>query len=166
MVKIGFGGGCHWCTEAIFQSLKGVDKVEQGWISSEGSFFEYSEAVVVHYDETVIDLVSLISIHLHTHSCTSTHALRSKYRSAVYSFDPIQANISKEIIESLQQDFDLPIITQVLPFSFFKMNKGQYLDYAVKFPESPFCKTYIHPKLAILKQRFSNHILHQANTTT
>jgi peptide-methionine (S)-S-oxide reductase len=73
MDKIGFGGGCHWCTEAIFQSLKGVENVDQGWISSVGEYSSLSEAVVAHFDSNLINLITLVSIHLHTHSCTSLH---------------------------------------------------------------------------------------------
>jgi len=72
--KIGFGGGCHWCTEAYFQSLKGVEEVEQGWISAVTPNEAFSEAVIVHYDEHVIALNILISIHLHTHASTKNHS--------------------------------------------------------------------------------------------
>ena len=50
MKKIGFGGGCHWCTEAIFQALNGVESVEQGWISSLNPYDTFSEAVIVHFN--------------------------------------------------------------------------------------------------------------------
>lgn len=82
--KIGLGGGCHWCTEAYFLSLKGVEKVEQGWIASTPPNDAFSEAVLVHYDPSQIPLPVLIAIHLHTHAATKAHAFRSKYRSAVY----------------------------------------------------------------------------------
>ncbi len=91
MEKIGFGGGCHWCTEAVFQALIGVEKVEQGWIASEGENDSFSEAVIVHFDESTIDLSTLTAIHLFTHSCTSEHSMWKKYRSAVYTFSNKQA---------------------------------------------------------------------------
>ena len=84
--KIGFGGGCHWCTEAVFQSLKGVAKVEQGWIASFDEYDSFSEAVIVYYNETVISLETLIDVHLYTHRSNSDHSMRKKYRSAVYTF--------------------------------------------------------------------------------
>jgi peptide-methionine (S)-S-oxide reductase len=77
--KIGFGGGCHWCTEAYFQSLTGVDKVEQGWISSTAPDDTFSEAVIVYYNPAIIPLKILIAVHLHTHAATKNHSFRKKY---------------------------------------------------------------------------------------
>ncbi|WP_343065456.1 peptide-methionine (S)-S-oxide reductase [Arenibacter arenosicollis] len=81
--KIAFGGGCHWCTEAVYQSLKGVEVVEQGFVASKGEESFFSEAVIVHYDPKSIALKDLILIHLYTHKSTSDHSMRNKYRSAI-----------------------------------------------------------------------------------
>lgn len=156
-MKIGFGGSCHWCTEAIFQSLIGVSKVEQGWISSI-EVNTLSEAVIVYFDQSKISLNTLIEIHLHTHSCTSRHSLRTKYRSAVYVFNDTQQILAKNILESFQSDFELPIITEVLTFAFFKLNKEDYLDYYYRDPERAFCKNQITPKLKKLIFQFAEKI--------
>ncbi len=87
--KIGFGGGCHWCTEAVFQSLMGVIKVEQGWISAEGTE-DFHEAIILHFNSDIISLKKLIEVHLYTHNSTSNHSMRIKYRSAVYAFTEVQ----------------------------------------------------------------------------
>jgi len=76
---IGFGGGCHWCTEAVFQSLKGVEKVEQGWISPANDISAFSESVLVHFQLKQNFLQTLIAVHLQTHSATSEHKMRNKY---------------------------------------------------------------------------------------
>ncbi|WP_309597677.1 peptide-methionine (S)-S-oxide reductase [Flavobacterium oreochromis] len=114
--KIGFGGSCHWCTEAIFQSLKGVEKVKQGWIRSKNQNQNFSEAIVLYYDPKLISLPLLIEIHLHTHSCTSNHSMREKYRSAIYYFNKNDKEYALNTIKQLQKDFQDKIITQVLPF--------------------------------------------------
>lgn len=154
MTTIGFGGSCHWCTEAIFQSLEGVLEVKQGWILSE----YFSEAVVVDYDSAIISEATLIAVHLHTHNCTSNHSMREKYRSAVYTFTEDQASSAKEIISGLQTDFELPIITEVLPFREFKWNKPEQLNYYYTDPARPFCRNYIDPKLRLLMQRFGKEM--------
>lgn len=158
MNKVAFGGGCHWCTEAVFQSLIGVLEVEQGWLASDGEFNEYSEGVVVHYNEKLMSLSVLVDIHLHTHSCTSTHQLRGKYRSAVYVYRDDQLRSVQKLIEDLQSDFDKNIITKVLPMMRFKKNKEEYLDYYYKNPEQKFCKRYINPKLKFLLENYTNQV--------
>ena len=158
MNKIGFGGGCHWCTEAVFQVLNGVEKVEQGWISSVGENDSFSEAVIVHFDESKIDLSVLVAIHLYTHSCTSKHAMRKKYRSAVYTFSDHQRQEVEEMIKDLQSEFSAPIITEALPFVAFKENEERYQNYYQKNAGNQFCQTYINPKFKILMQRFSEQV--------
>lgn len=157
MDKIALGGCCHWCTEAIYQSLKGVSKVEQGFVSSSGSYTSFSEGVIVHFDKETILLKDIIEIHLHTHSSTSKHVMRSKYRSAVYTFSIDQACDVEKIIMDLQKRFELNIITEVLPFVDFKSSEKQFANYYFNDPQKPFCQNYIEPKIKLLLQRFSNH---------
>lgn len=152
--KIGFGGGCHWCTEAYFQSLKGVKKVEQGWISSTPPNESFSEAVIVHYDSDIISLKVLTAIHLNTHASTKNHNLREKYRSALYVFDGNVA-ASKKLISDLQSDFDEKIITEVLLFSKFSLNTEDQHNYYKKNKEGTFCERYISPKLQLIEKKYA-----------
>lgn len=155
--KIGFGGGCHWCTEAVFQSLKGVYNVEQGWIASEGEANAFSEAVIVEFDASIIPLEILIEVHLRTHKSTSEHSMRKKYRSAIYVFNQDEkANVSK-ILEVLQPKFSSQLVTQVLSFSKFKPSREEIVNYYYKNPQKPFCETYINPKLKLLLNAFSDY---------
>ncbi len=157
LTKIAFGGGCHWCTEAVFQTLKGVDKVEQGYVASIGENQTFSEAVIVHYHKEIA-LKTLIEIHLYTHKSTSNHSMRDKYRSAIYTFSEEQAKVSRAVIVNLQKDFDEQIITKVIPFKSFKPSREAIQNYYQKNPERPFCKTFINPKLKLLLEQFSKHI--------
>ncbi len=153
-LKIGLGGGCHWCTEAIFQSLIGVEKVDQGWICSESPNDGFSEAIVVHFCTETICLEKLIQVHLLTHASTSNHSMRTKYRSAVYYFDSLLSEQIKKIMAVLQTGFNEKIITKVLPYVEFKKNSEKYLNYYLRNPDAAFCKTHIHPKL---QQLFKTH---------
>ena len=114
----------------------------------------YSEAVIVHFDPTAISLADLVLIHLHTHSCTSTHPMRAKYRSAVYYFQDSGRALIEDNLRKAQAEFDQPIITQALPFSAFKLNEETYQQYYLKHPEGQFCKTYIDPKIDLLESRY------------
>lgn len=152
MNKIGFGGGCHWCTEAIFQALKGVNKVDQGWIASIAPFDTFSEGVIVHYNKH-ITIDTLIEVHLLTHSSTSLHGMRNKYRSAVYYFDADDQPVIDVIIKNLELKNETTYITTSLPFAGFKENTENYLNYYKKNKHGPFCQTYIDPKLAIVRKK-------------
>ena len=153
--KIGFGGGCHWCTEAVFQSLLGVIKVEQGYASSEDINTSFSEAVIVHFDSEMMSLRTLIEVHLLTHNSTSDHSMRSKYRSAVYIFSEKQKKEAYLAIGQFREEQDKLFITEVLVFSEFKPSREQITNYYYKNPEKPFCKSFIDPKLKLLLSHFS-----------
>jgi len=156
--KIAFGGGCHWCTEAVFQSLKGVEKVEQGYVASIDENNAFSEAVIVHFEPITIALETQIEIHLHTHKSTRQHSMRYKYRSAVYTFSEEQKHKVKGVIDSIQGTFESEIITKVVPFDSFKASPEMFQNYYQKNPNKPFCKTFINPKLSLLIKQFSIHI--------
>lgn len=92
LAKLGFSGGCHWCTEAVFQAVIGVEKVEQGWISPAGKAGTFYEGVLVHFDPALVDIDLLVAIHLHSHSATADHSMRNKYRSGVYVFNQVHGD--------------------------------------------------------------------------
>ena len=158
ILKIALGGGCHWCTEAVFQALKGVVKVEQGYVASLDENKWFSEAVIVHFNEADIKLNVLIEIHLHTHKSTSNHSMRNKYRSAVYAFTEKQENQSAELLIKLQDKFDEKIITKVLIFSEFEASRESIQNYYQKNPKKPFCKQFIDPKLKLLLDKFGAYV--------
>jgi len=159
MQRIAFGGGCHWCTEAIFQALKGVNQVDQGWVSSTHTdTTTLSEAVIVHFDPERISLDTLTEIHLFTHNATSNHSFRQKYRSAVYTFSDVQEKEAQDILKEKQKFFEKPLVTKVYPFGEFRLNDAQYLDYYKSNPNKPFCQVRIEPKLRVLLERYSTLI--------
>jgi len=157
MEKMGFGGGCHWCTEAIFASIVGVAEVEQGWIRP-AMDDRFSEAVLVEFDQKAVSIAKLVAIHLYSHSATSTHSLREKYRSAVYVFNNAQTREVERSILQLQKGFTDRIITQVLEFGEFKLNSAAFLNYYASDPDRPFCRSYITPKLNALLERFGKQV--------
>lgn len=156
--KIAFGGGCHWCTEAVFQSLKGVERVEQGFIASTAKNDTFSEAVIVHFDDNLISQRILIEIHLHTHNCTSYHSMRNKYRSAVYTFSVNQAIEVQQSLTDLQPAFNHRLVTKVYPFVKFKPSEERFTNYYGKNPSKPFCKNHIDPKLSLLLTQFTEQV--------
>ncbi len=158
MHKIGLGGGCHWFTEAVFQSLSGVARVEQGFIRSHAPADSWSEAVIVHFDESRIALDTLIEVHVRTHSSTARHSMRGKYRSAVYVFDSAQADEARRVLLHLNAEFSDALVTEVLEFAEFRASDARYHNYYDSDPDRPFCRRYIDPKLDAVRQRFSENV--------
>jgi peptide-methionine (S)-S-oxide reductase len=157
--KIGLGGGCHWCTEAVFQALRGISGVAQGFIRSDPPNDNWSEAIEVSFDPTVISLETLIDIHLRTHASTSAHKLRGKYRSAVYTFDEAQADKAEGALRGLQTEFEDPLQTRILCHIGFKASNARFQNYYATDPDRPFCQTYIDPKLRLLRERYAESFL-------
>ena len=152
---IAFGGGCHWCTEAVFKALKGVLKVDQGYIASTAPNESFSEGVIVTYKPNIISLEQLIEIHLHTHNATNNHSFRTKYRSAMYNYKEGQKNAFAKAKQELQTSFYKLIITTALPFAEFKPSRESIRDYYAKKPEAPFCSRYILPKIDFLNNTYN-----------
>ena len=157
MSKIGFGGGCHWCTEAVFQALAGVQRVQQGFICSLAPADSWSEAVIVHFNPSQIHLATLVEVHIRTHSATSNHSMRSKYRSAIYVFDDAQADGVGKALALLQPEFAGKLVTAILNFVDFKSSDERFQNYYATNPDRPFCKRYIDPKLDLIRTRFAVH---------
>lgn len=149
--KLGFGGGCHWCTEAVFQAITSVQNVEQGYISSTAPHDAMSEAVIVHFGDST-DLELLLDVHLQTHSSTQLHSRRSDYRSAVYYFDEAQKELLELLLITLSRKRNQSYITAILPFQEFKASRESIQDYYKTRPEAPFCKRYIEPKLKVVQE--------------
>ena len=153
--SIGLGGGCHWCTEAVYASLIGIKSVKQGWVSAKKPDDEFSEAVLIEFNEAEISLETIIDIHLQTHSATSNHSMRKKYRSAVYVMNEDDHNRVKGILVSLQESFKKPLITRCLRFKKFKSSGEQYINYYEKNPDKPFCQVFIQHKLNMLLKQYT-----------
>ena len=156
--KIGLGGGCHWCTEAIFKSVEGVKSVEQGYIASLGDQSSFSEGVIVNYNPESVKLKTLIEIHLITHQSAVNHSMRNKYRSAIYTFSDRQKTIVEKLVQEMSKDFSTNLITKILDFSDFKTSRPEIQNYYFKDVNRPFCKKFIDPKLKILMNTYSRNL--------
>ena len=150
-VKLGLGGGCHWCTEAVFQSVAGVVRVEQGYISSIAPFETKSEAVIVHLTDSM-NLEKLIDIHLQTHASTKEHSRRLEYRSTIYYFDEEMKSRIDAVVVSLSRKRNEKYITHIIPFSSFEPSRESIQNYYKTRPNAPFCKRYIEPKLKVVEE--------------
>lgn len=156
--KLGLGGGCHWCTEAVFQAVPAVDRVEQGYISSVAPYDHKSEGVLIHFTD-INSLEKIIDIHLQTHASTKQHSRREEYRSAIYYFDPEMKSRVETVLNSLSRKRNNKnrkqnenYITQTLPFVSFEASWDDIQNYYKTRPDAPFCKRYIEPKLKVVEE--------------
>ena len=142
----------------MFDSLRGVVRVEQGFIKSNAPHDSFSEAVIVTFDPEIISLSVLTDIHLRTHASGSNHSMRGKYRSAVYVKGAVQHREAQMVLKALSTAFETPRITQVLEHVAFKPSEACFQNYYKKGPDRPFCKTYIDPKLKRLREKYGTYL--------
>ena len=148
---VAFGGGCHWCTEAVFQHVVGVTRVEQGFAASAPPNDALSEAARVWWDEGAVSLARLVAVHLDTHAAQADHAMRGKYRSAIYVTTDAQGKAARAALAA-EASRRGPLVTRVLPLARFERSAERYRDYYRRRPDAPFCRTYIAPKLDRLEE--------------
>jgi peptide-methionine (S)-S-oxide reductase len=165
MARAAFGGGCHWCTEGVFQALRGVAQVDQGFVRSDAPADTWSEGVIVTFDPSVIPLATLSEVHLRTHSATRARSPRSKYRSAIYLFEDSQRAEAEQALVRFADGCGQAVHTLVLPFKGFRASDERYQNYYRTDPNRPFCRRYIDPKLDHIREHFSDLALPDANTT-
>ena len=144
-----FGGGCHWCTEAVFQHVPGVSRVVQGFAAGPAPEDALSEAALVRWNAADVSLATLIDVHLATHAAQADHTLRARYRSAIYAADPSVRARAEALVRAAGAT-RAGLVTRVLPLARFEPSPARYRDYYRQRPEAPFCRAHIAPKIARL----------------
>lgn len=159
------GGGCFWCVEAIFQALKGVERVVSGYSGGplkNPTYREvcsgrtgHAEVIQVHFDPEVIGYDDLIRVFLSSHDPTTLNRQGadwgSQYRSIILYHDEGQRQVAKEVIEELTPAFDNPIVTEVSPFTEFYVAEADHQNFYKDNPGQPYCSVIISPKLQKLR---------------
>ncbi len=166
------GGGCFWCTEAVFQQLAGVSNVESGYSGGRTLNPTYqevctgetghAEVVQVTYEPNVISYADLLRIHLSTHNPTTLNQQGAdrgtQYRSIILTHDSEQEATARQVIEEMASAFDDPIVTVVKPFDVFYKAEDYHQDYYVSNPAKPYCAAVISPKLQKFRQLFKDRL--------
>ncbi len=164
-----FGGGCFWCTEAIFRMLRGVLSVESGY--SGGSFANpgyrdvcsgdtgHAEVVRLTYDPSIVTYADLVRLHLLSHDPTTLNQQGAdrgtQYRSVIFTHDDEQEKIAKQIIAEMQTEFQSAIVTEVKPADLFYKAEDSHQDYFVKNPDAGYCRMVIEPKVRRFREKLS-----------
>lgn len=166
-----FGGGCFWCTEAVFTRLIGVVFVESGYagghiedptygVVSKGGT-GHAEAIRIEYDPNLVKYEDLLNVFFGTHDPTTlnrqSNDVGTQYRSAIFYINENQRDQATRFIQRLNDDkiFDGKIVTEVTPLKKFYPAESYHEGYYDKNPDQPYCRLVIDPKVAKLRQKFA-----------
>ena len=169
-----FGSGCFWCTEAVFQTLKGVSKVVSGYMGGHIDNPSYddvcsgntghAEVIQIDFNPELISFEELLLVFFKTHDPTTLNRqgndIGTQYRSVVFYHNQEQKLAAQKMIDNLTQElvFDAPIVTEIVPVTDFYKAEGYHQDYFRNNYNQPYCSFVIQPKLNKFAQNFRDKI--------
>ena len=158
------GGGCFWCLEAVFQDLKGVERVVSGYAGGQVPNPSYeqvcsgrtghAEVVQVSFDPTILSFRDLLQVFFGIHDPTTLNQqgadVGTQYRSAIFFHSPEQETIAREVIREIDQAgiWDAPVVTEVTPLAEFYPAESYHQEYFRRNPGQGYCRVVIAPKVA------------------
>jgi peptide-methionine (S)-S-oxide reductase len=167
------GGGCFWCTEAVFLGVKGVLNVESAYAGGHLPNPTYAnicdgdtghaEVVSVEFDETVISYEQILNIFFGTHDPTTLnrqgHDTGTQYRSVIFALNDGQAEAAKAMIAKFNEEdvFDAKVVTEVtsLPLSNYYPAEAYHQRYYQNHPHQGYCLAVVAPKMSKFRKNFT-----------
>ncbi|MBI2420486.1 MAG: peptide-methionine (S)-S-oxide reductase MsrA [Candidatus Levybacteria bacterium] len=170
MEKATFGGGCFWCTEAVFKRLKGVISVESGYSGGDKdnpNYYEvtegttgHAEAVQIIFDPSIITYDTLLEVFFATHDPTSLNQqgndVGTQYRSVIFYRNVEQKKKAERAKSDQEADLDKKVITEIVPFGKFYKAEEYHQNYYEKNITYPYCNFVIAPKIKKLLEKFGS----------
>ncbi len=166
-----FGGGCFWCTEAVFQMLKGVSKVESGYSGGEMENPSYekvsngttghAEVIRVTYDPSIITFEDLLTVFFGSHDPTTPNMqgndVGEQYRSVIFFQTAEEKETAEKIIKEVQDSLTdgSRVVTQLLPLKNFYKAEDYHQNYFKTNTSAPYCQLIIEPKIEKVRKRFA-----------
>ncbi|WP_420319163.1 peptide-methionine (S)-S-oxide reductase MsrA [Ekhidna sp.] len=174
MQKATFGSGCFWCTEAMFQRLKGVFNVKSGYSGGKTKNPTYrevcygksghAEVIQFEYDPSIISYDELLEVFWKTHDPTTLNRqgndVGTQYRSVVFYHDEEQRKLAEEYKAKLDEAkvWPNPIVTEISPLTEFYPAEIEHDDYYNQNKNQPYCSFVVAPKVKKLKEIFSDKL--------
>jgi len=165
-----FAGGCFWCTEAVFQKLRGVSKVVPGYTGGHVANPTYNdvcagttghaEAIQLHFDPDVISYETLLDVFFQLHDPTTLNRqdadVGTQYRSAIYYENELQREAIEEAIAKVNESgmYADPVVTEVSPLSQFYVAEDYHQNFYEDNKTYPYCAIVINPKITKLYKNF------------
>lgn len=175
MARATFGSGCFWCTEAMFQDLKGVQKVVSGYSGGSspcpsyrqvcGGDTGHAEGIQVTYDPAVISYEELLEIFWKTHDPTTRdrqgNDVGTQYRSVIFWHSEEQKKLAEAWKKKLDESglFPRPIVTEIVPFKEFYRAEDYHQNYYADNPGQGYCQAIIRPKVDKLHKLFADKLV-------
>lgn len=167
-----FAGGCFWCTEAVFERLKGVVSVMPGYTGGNVPNPTYSqvctgrtghaESVRVEFDPAKISYKDLLSVFFATHDPTTLNRqgadVGTEYRSAIFYTTDEQRRVAEAYIKELDEQLPRNVVTEVVPLAEFYEAEGYHQQYYDNNAFAPYCQFVIDPKLHKLYKNFGEMV--------
>ena len=168
------GGGCFWCTESVFLSLKGVISVTPGYSGGhvENPSYEqvcgkgtgHIEVVRVVFDPDIINFETLLQVFFATHDPSTLDRqgadVGPQYASAIFCQSEQQQATAQRVIEQVQSETGVQVVTHVLPAHTFWPAEGYHHNYYAQNPGQGYCQVVISPKLAKFRKRYADLLAH------
>ena len=165
------GGGCFWCTEALFQQINGVVSVEPGYSGGRNfkptyrevasGFTGHAEMVRVKFDPEIIPYEELLKIFFSVHDASLLDPEKgdyTQYRSIILYYNDEQWAIAEKVRSETSELMGKTVYTEIAPYKAFYLAEEKHKNYYFKNPEAPYCVNIIDPKLARLRNGFSERL--------
>jgi peptide-methionine (S)-S-oxide reductase len=169
-----FGGGCFWCTEAVFLQLKGVDAVVSGYSGGHvpdptyrqicGGATGHAEVIQITFDPQVISYAELLEVFWQTHDPTTLNRQGNdfgpQYRSVVFYHNDEQQRQAERFKQELDEAgaFAAPIVTEIAPFEVFYPAEDYHQNYYAEHGRQPYCAVVIRPKIDKVQKVFREKV--------
>lgn len=166
------GGGCFWCVEAVFQSVRGVLSVEPGYCGGSVPDPTYAqvcrgdtghaEAVQVRFDPAQVSYREILEIFFATHDPTTLNRqgadVGTQYRSVIFYHDAVQEEQAARAIGEARESWQEPVVTTLEPLAAFYPAEAEHRDYFARNPNQGYCSMVIAPKLRKFRQKFGDRL--------
>ncbi|MDX1278319.1 peptide-methionine (S)-S-oxide reductase MsrA [Oceanihabitans sediminis] len=161
------GGGCFWCTEAVFQEVKGVEKVVSGYaggtVPGHPTYREicsgltgHAEVIQITFDANIISYEDILVVFMTTHDPTTLNQQGAdkgtQYRSVIFYHNEEQKNIAEVVIKEVAKFYEKPIVTEISPLETFYEAEKEHQNYYRNNPTQGYCSFVISPKLTRLRK--------------
>jgi peptide-methionine (S)-S-oxide reductase len=165
-----FGGGCFWCTEAVFQELSGIIEIKSGFsggnVPGKPTYREvcsgltgHAEVIQLKYNPEIISFKSILTIFMTTHDPTTLNRqgadCGTEYRSIILYHSTEQKNIAEKVIDDISDYYDDTIVTELKKFNIFYEAEQEHQNYYKNNRGNRYCTLVIEPKLVKLRNLYS-----------